>query len=129
MKNSVVALAFVAAAVGSLPAFAQDPPALARLDTDKSGDVSLEEFVAAGNPRVSSADKDGDGKATAEEIAATFNGGDAAQRAAELVKRFDTDGDGVISLAEVEARRKARFAEVDANSDGKLTAEELKAGQ
>ena len=137
MKNSVFAWTFVAfaAAAATMPSqvLAQDGAAgalFARLDADKSGDISLEEFVAAGNPRVAAADKDGDGKTTVEEMTAAFTGADAAERAVQLVNRFDTDKDGAASLAEVEARRKTNFARLDANSDGKLVKEEmLKAGQ
>lgn len=40
-------------------------------------------------------------------------------------EQLDTNGDGQISAAELEAFRASRFAEVDANGDGGLTAEEL----
>jgi Ca2+-binding EF-hand superfamily protein len=131
MKNSVHALA-LAAFVGSLPvgALAQDAAkageaVFVRLDADKSGDISSEEFLAAGNPRVKAADKDGDGKATLEEISATFKADDAAVRAGQFMKRFDTDADGAVTSAEVDTWRKVRFARLDADSDGKLTKEEM----
>lgn len=44
-------------------------------------------------------------------------------------QRFDTDDDGVISHKEFDARRQALFAEADANHDGKLNIDELKAYQ
>lgn len=40
---------------------------------------------------------------------------------------FDTDGDGVITQAEIEAKGAAKFAESDTNGDGFLDADELKA--
>lgn len=46
---------------------------------------------------------------------------------AMLFERFDTDNDGSITKAEVEAAVAARFAEADANGDGQLSAEELAA--
>jgi hypothetical protein len=44
---------------------------------------------------------------------------------ADLIKRWDTDGDGAVSKAEWTAagRPAERFAMVDANKDGKVTAE------
>ena len=40
---------------------------------------------------------------------------------------FDTNGDGVITQAEIEASGAAKFAESDTNGDGFLDADELKA--
>lgn len=127
MKTSVIALAFVAvAAMGSSQAVAQDA-AFERMDADKSGDVSLAEFVAAGNPRVTAADKDGDGKVTLEQLSASLSGNDAAAR--DLMDRFDTNKDGTITRAEVDARRASNFKKLDANADGKLQKSEMPGGQ
>ncbi|HEY0213235.1 MAG TPA: hypothetical protein VGC40_06575 [Paenirhodobacter sp.] len=41
------------------------------------------------------------------------------------LKSFDTDGDGNVSLAEIQNQRKAEAAALDANGDGKLSAEEM----
>jgi Ca2+-binding EF-hand superfamily protein len=46
-------------------------------------------------------------------------------RAEMLFERFDLDGDGRITEAEVEDAAAQRFAEADANGDGQLSAEEL----
>jgi len=57
-------------------------------------------------------------------------GGAAAQpSAADIIKQWDTNKDGVVDKAEwVAAGRPAeRFDVVDANHDGKITAEELAA--
>lgn len=132
MKKSVLAWTFVAfaGAVGatSSQAVAQDEALFERLDADKSGDVSFEEFVAVIKGRLEKADTDGDGKLTVEEISATFNGPQAKDQAAALVERFDADKDGTITIAEVEERRKQRFAKLDTNSDGKLVKEEMSTG-
>jgi Ca2+-binding EF-hand superfamily protein len=59
-----------------------------------------------------------------------FAGAAAAQpAAADLIKQWDTNKDGVVDKAEwVAAGRPAeRFDLVDANKDGKVTAEELAA--
>ena len=48
---------------------------------------------------------------------------------AALVAALDTDKDGAISKAEwlAAGRREQRFTRIDANSDGKVTLEEIKA--
>jgi Ca2+-binding EF-hand superfamily protein len=51
-------------------------------------------------------------------------------RGAMMMQQFDTidaDKDGKISIAELEAHRKAEFAAADANGDGALSADELQA--
>jgi hypothetical protein len=52
--------------------------------------------------------------------------------AASAQLKFDKDGDGALSLDEFRAARDAqieqRFAQLDANHDGKLTPDELRAG-
>jgi len=131
MNKSAVACAILAlsAAAGPSQSFAQNQSAAAmfeRIDTDKSGDLSLDEFVAAGNPRVGAADKDGDGNATLEEVTASFSGSGAS--AQDFMRRFDADKDGTITRAEVDARRTSNFKRLDANSDGKLVKEEMPAG-
>ncbi|MDJ0920533.1 MAG: EF-hand domain-containing protein [Henriciella sp.] len=45
--------------------------------------------------------------------------------ASPRLEAFDTNGDGAISMAEIEAGRDARFAEADTNSDGGISYEEF----
>ncbi len=47
----------------------------------------------------------------------------------DIFKRWDTNGDGAVDLAEWKAagRPEERFAMIDANKDGKITLDELKA--
>lgn len=51
-------------------------------------------------------------------------GGERAQR---WFDRLDTNQDGVISQAEVNARQAERFAKIDANGDGVISLEEYSA--
>ncbi|MDJ0821912.1 MAG: calcium-binding protein [Paracoccaceae bacterium] len=44
-----------------------------------------------------------------------------------IFENVDTDQDGLITSAEIEAARDARFAEMDSNGDGFVTAEEIAA--
>lgn len=96
-----------------------------RADADSSGDVTFEEFAAAMKTRLSSADADGDGKMTVEEIADEIVRMRAERQAKRMVERFDVDGDGAITAAEIESRQKKMFALLDRNDDGKLVADEM----
>ncbi|MEP2704667.1 MAG: calcium-binding protein [Roseibium sp.] len=49
------------------------------------------------------------------------------QRAERLFERFDTDGDGIITAAEIEAVRAADFTAHDTDSNGDISLEEFKA--
>lgn len=49
----------------------------------------------------------------------------APQGLAAPFARFDTDGDGKVTEAEIQASRAARAAELDADGDGKISLEEL----
>lgn len=45
----------------------------------------------------------------------------------QMIEKLDTDGDGQITKAEVEALKAEKFAEADANGDGGLSLDELEA--
>lgn len=103
----------------------------AKLDTDRSGSLSAEELeqgkqafrAARQQARFAREDANGDGFLAADETRMP------AQRFAQL----DTDGDGRVSLAELQAAPKRgprrdpakRFARLDANDDGRVTRDEV----
>ena len=51
-----------------------------------------------------------------------------AQTRADYLRRFDTDGDGRVSLAEYQEYMSRGFHAMDRNGDGVLSADELPAG-
>jgi len=83
----------------------------ARLDTNKDGKISPEEFAAfrEGNAKV-------DAQATK-----------AGKRGQKLFSRFDADKDGSLSRAEADKVLAWRYKRMDTNNDGILTLEELQA--
>jgi len=137
MKTSTkLALAFLTLAgfAGSAAYAADDRPGrdgprasmrFDRLDADKSGDVTFEEFSAMLKSRIGDADANGDGKMTVEEIAAEIEKMRAERMARRIIDRFDTDGDGMLTAAEVESRQRKMFALMDRNDDGKIVKDEM----
>lgn len=48
-------------------------------------------------------------------------------RGAEMLKQADADGDGIVTIAEVQARILQRASNIDANKDGTISAAEMDA--
>lgn len=111
---AAVALAAVAGvAMAQSPAQSQTPqPGAERVrplrgDADNDGRLSQAEFVDGRLGRLTAADANGDGSATAEEMRTALQ----ARRADRADKRFaklDADGNGVITRAEFDAARTER---------------------
>jgi hypothetical protein len=132
LKSTKIAIAFLAFAgtAGSLAIAAdradghgkwrQGAMRFDRLDKDSNGDVTFDEFSAAMANRITEADADHDGKLTVAELAAEIEKMRAQRMARRMIARFDTDGDGVLTKAEVESRQKKMFALLDRNDDGKI---------
>jgi Ca2+-binding EF-hand superfamily protein len=53
--------------------------------------------------------------------------GDGGKRPAGMMTQLDTDGDGKVSEAEIQAHKDAKFAEIDTNKDGVLSKDEMSA--
>ncbi len=134
-KSTKIALSFLAiAGAAASTAFAADRDGrrdgrqgmrFERADADSSGDVTFEEFAAAMKNRIGNADADKDGKMTVGEIASEIERMRAERMSRRIVQRFDTNGDGALTTAEIESRQKKRFALLDRNDDGKIVKEEM----
>jgi Ca2+-binding EF-hand superfamily protein len=100
-------------------------------DTNKDGTVDRAEFDAQRASHFKTADSNADGFVTAEEMKAFFEAQRAKMEAqhgdmgAKFLARFDADKDGKISASEWPSKGRMTFADVDANSDGAVTADEL----
>jgi Ca2+-binding EF-hand superfamily protein len=102
--------------------------ALEKMDADKTGDVTFEEFKKAAGDRFVLADTNKDGKVTVEEMAAAIEKARTEQMAKRIIKRFDIDGDGALTQTEIETNQQETYALLDKNNDGKLVQEEMKRG-
>ena len=95
-----------------------------RFDANRNGQLELSELPAQMQARVASADTNRDGVLSPDELRTAWQ----AHRA-EIRTQMDTDHDGTISDGERQAfretRASARFARLDANGDGVVTAAEV----
>ncbi|MDG2532727.1 EF-hand domain-containing protein [Sphingomonas sp. HITSZ_GF] len=118
MKKFLLAAAFGATAIAA-PAFAQDAPPqpprpggmamLDRLDTNKDGVITRDEFSADVARRFAKLDADKDGKVSQAELQAASPGGMGARGMT-----------GDMTLADMQARADKRFERLDTNHDGKI---------
>ena len=99
---------------------------MGRADTDDSGDISPEEFGRRGIGRIVGADADGDGILSMEEITTEMEERRQERREARLLRRYDIDGDGEVTVDEIQGHQQKRFALMDRDDDGVLSAEELR---
>lgn len=104
-----------------------DHNALTRMDADGNGVLTIDEFLNARQgpdgmrPERGNRAGDGQRQPSAEQIARMQEM--RAQRATERFQVMDTDGDEIVTLSEFQI---ATFAELDRNDDGVLDKEELR---
>lgn len=128
MKKVVLYLVCVLA----LPAFADDD-LFARMDVDRDGVVSAQEYVMGSRGLFVAMDANRDERVTAAEMTAaqariTGQAGTDGMSAAEKIKVVDGDGDGTLTAAEHAAAAKAMFEKLDRNKDLRLTRREYNLG-
>lgn len=110
-------------------------PSFAELDANGDGALTIEEMDAHRQARFAKADADGNGELSIEELTAAANArmqGKIADRSARMMDQLDTDKNGTLSMAELEARGRGKgmdrmFNHLDADEDGSVTAEEFSA--
>ncbi len=100
---------------------------------DKNGDGKITAEEAGERwERMSKADKNGDGGVTREELVAAMRGaggGVTRPNPQEFFTKMDKDGNGGITEEEAPAEVWSRMSKADANADGKVTPEEIKAAR
>lgn len=129
---------YVARLVGMLRQLDRTGDGLDKDDVELARDRMMAARRASAISQMLQSDLDGDFKVTRAEIERTAMGEDEtrSRRVDAELGRYDTDGDGVITLKEAAAKAVARnmrsedqgegLLALDPNGDGKLTAEELR---
>ena len=139
-KRTLIAALFLVPALGFAADNATAPKGergsyFKKADADGNGTLSRAE-VEKSVPRLAMTfdqiDTDKDGQLSRGELHAwkKAHKGERQAKAAERFKHADTDGDGAISRAEAgkhAPRLAQKFDLIDANKDGKLTQDELRA--
>lgn len=92
--------------------------AMASMDTDRDGTLSLDEVSKAAEANFAALDTDRDGTLDARELAGLGRG--------NAVARADQDKDGTLDKAEYLSIVEERFKRADADHDGTLDAKELR---
>lgn len=114
---------------------ARDPAkAFDRLDTNKDGSISREEFAKGRELRIErrivrGGPEGADGGPAKRMQWRERPGKPGGMRGARMIVMSDADKDGRITLAEAEAMALKHFDQMDTNKDGRVTAEERRAGR
>jgi EF hand len=95
-----------------------------KLDPQRTGRVTLEQFVAHRAGRFQWLDADADGVVTRAEFEARRGRGSASE-IADAFARLDANRDGIVPRAEWDADETQRFEGIDADRDGFVTRDEF----
>lgn len=135
IRRSILAAALNLLTVAALAQTATQPPATAPAGTTPpaaapaapkaKSDITLAKFQKRREKAIMAADTDGDGKISLLEWEAFRAKRNAKGDAAKSFARIDSNHDGFIDRAELDAFFAKRFARLDKNGDGVLGADEM----
>lgn len=107
-------------------------PDFDEIDTNGDGRITPAEMTAHMQARFDAADTDGDGLLSRDEMVSRMMERQAdrmARRADRMIERHDADGDGQISLDEMQAARQGGMMNrMDRDDDGAISREEFTSG-
>jgi Ca2+-binding EF-hand superfamily protein len=93
-------------------------------DADKNGTLSKGELPERFQKHFQSADKNNDGQLSKEEAIQAHNER-REKRMSNMLMKFDTNSDGLVSKSELISFVEKKFAKLDENGDEQLSMEEL----
>ncbi len=127
---TICAATLVAGAVFAKPGGPHFPTSFEQLDVDGDGQITRTEMEGLRARKMESADTNGDGAISLEEL--EVQGAERAKdRARKVMDRLDANADGVLEPEEMKAGKRAMrlFDRVDANSDGSISEAEFDAAR
>ena len=140
MRKPILAAALLGLATAAAAQTPPAPPAAGDLVVTTHEGRGFDQWSAQARERMMALDTDHDGKVSKQEFAARaammgdrHGGGDAGNApprqhdGSRMFDRFDTNQDGFLDAAEINAMLARRFARMDANHDGMLTPDERRA--
>ncbi|MBZ9796617.1 EF-hand domain-containing protein [Mesorhizobium sp. ES1-4] len=133
IRRSILAAALSLLTTAALAQTATQPPAAtpppatspAATSSAAKSDITLAKFQKRREKAIMAADTDGDGKISLLEWEAFQAKRNVKGDPAKSFARVDSNHDGFIDRAELDALFAKRFARLDTNGDGVLTADEM----